>query len=961
MQRDSRDEDSQSEQKTSLVTFHSRKDKKQEHSEKSTFIDTVNKQLKPADDSFPKSLETTTLLAVGQAAGEEKFHYKNYYSLIETDIMIYLDHLDGVESKIILDPDRKEYPTGIAYYRDAAFAKPIKAPKAKDLPSKTLVSGTDVIFPSATEATTDKESEIETIEYKERPKPGDRIIESQNMLLRALNTLRGIDHVLETRKNEADRQELLKCFAMLIQDVNSGADLKKAHTNFNSALIRVLHKNKLDAGLESAKDYQTLLLHYRDLASTIDVARSFVTVTKFGKQADQETKATEFGMEEYPDGTKFYDVTETDIAHPITVKTETQLKQLAVMKQSSEEKEESKEKKSVEKNFHNTKKEAFKIANQAFADLIADPDRRLPPQSRKMIGPTAKNAYLTNTKLTFKLTGEQGKKRPKEEKTTEEQFHSLRSGSMVYVGSGATEQQLEEYTEEIMLQIKLAAEKVGKSKINFTMLVTDISHNDQDLMLRVTKNVASKLGCTWVHAPTNFLGKMHDISMHPDIQQRANKSGTPLPTGRDIGNKANRINKASEIVVLVNLLPDGTINLTACASGKDRTGTIQERATELWEQKAFASKGIKLSLRQIEDMRAPACHQALLATFSSPGSPGMNKDSHAKGLFASDTDAYFYRKSAKTNKSTPIDAAAVAKIRGAPLTELATPAKSSTAEEKIGEQDVNIFYTNLLRICTTYSGSKSTVPKLRDEIIAIGSEKLPAADKLQKMIKRVMQFWNDRVDHYKKENTLGISDTDYLITKLNSEPGAHSSLRNLGELIQATINKFPQTLKHIKITTTNLKIIPHTIAIKNVSIEQIIALQKQIAACQDLVKPKTNNNLNLAAEALKESKNYDADFSNAIMLLNNEWIRLANANTKKGAFGKLTGLFDKSTAYVKSEKLISELNKKPETSPIAHAIGSILQNINKQYGDILNPPIKTLNKPFEFKSEITVSASATKR
>ena len=160
--------------------------------------------------------------------------------------MIHLDALDDTTSYL---EENKTYPTGIALVRDARDAKPLNR----------------------------------------RYSPDNPIILANNMLLRALNTMRGIDHSLRANHFYDQADYLNKSLSKLVKNIidfqiayykkphNDSTNLKKWHTYFNHELIEILHSTFLDEGLRE-NDYEKLLSHYRYLASVLDPAKSMVTI-----------------------------------------------------------------------------------------------------------------------------------------------------------------------------------------------------------------------------------------------------------------------------------------------------------------------------------------------------------------------------------------------------------------------------------------------------------------------------------------------------------------------------------------------------------------------------------------------------------------------------------------------------------------------------------------------------------
>lgn len=846
--------------------------------------------LDPTQKDFIHALDTSTAFTRTKALSQKDLDFKSYYAQLETQILIHLDHLDGIKSSIVLDPEKTKYPTGAAFYRDATQAKPLN----------------------------------------QRLKPGDRIIESQNLLLRALNTMRGIDHVLATREANEGRQQLLENFNLLIKNIIDGKDLIEAHEIFNTGLIRVLNDHKLNKGIKSVKKYSDLLVHYRDLANTIEPAKSVVTVTR-EERANAEGRAQ--------------DIIHTEQSDPITVKTEKQRQQIAAMKTVGESKD---------VNFHSAKKEAFQIADAAFADLIALDDRRLPAQSRKTIGPTAKNAYQNKYSIAVKRKKIKGD-HEEEAKTRTHENLSLRSGSLVYVGDGATEAQLHEYTAEILKQLQAAAVKAGKPVLHLDLLVSDQSSEHQDLMLKITKAEAAEAKALLSHAPTNAVGLTQSITVAPELKQRADQARVVFDTSR-MGpvHKNKRILNAAGIYVFASEIPN-CMNVVICASGQDRTGTLLETAEQLWAVKVYAAEKITVTRLDIELIRSLGGHTAFMGSFSSPGSPGLKKDSHAWFLFSDLVNTFQYRKSANTNKHTPINVKAVEAVLQTPL--IVSTKKAAPKEAKGVTLNDLMSVTAIVRnMINTYhsSGKKHStqLSKFGDAVTAILDQEASPEAKLRQIIDYARKIWIAGVTKYAPKNKSGRNDNDFLVDLINREDADHSTLRQVGYLLQSLRTTYP-SLNIPPVSDKGLVIIPHVANFKDVSTEQYNLLQQQLAECADLLKPKGNETLAQISKDLAESKDKDRDeaFTRAATGLNKLWIKFAK---------KQAGLFSMENTYKKSENLLEKINSStpPDKYLTQRLVATMLNNIREQFGDVLKPPVSQLKQPVQFKASAVKASSA---
>jgi hypothetical protein len=583
------------------------------------------------------------------------------YSKLETTILIYLDHLDGVKTSLETDKSKSKYPTGVGYVRDCTAAKKLE----------------------------------------DRLSPDDPIIIGNNLLLRALGAARGIDHVL-IRKYDTEHYDAYQNARMKLQlyvrdlifEVAANSKdmdneiLNAMHRNFNLKLSELLHETNLNNDLETPQQHAKLIGHYRDLSSVLDPAKTMVTI--------RQEKIDDI------------DITFTETSYPITVKTAEQKKQLAVMTNikfvptnnglthseeehediNSEEEHEqamlAEEKKSAPeteeategRNYHAAKPVAFQIVDEAFVGLIQKDDRRLPAQTRYTIAPTVKNGYVVHNEIEVKKAGvlTLGKS----------DNWSLRAATMGYIGAGETHSGAVAYAKENIQQLMQAAKRYIPEKINkfnYAMLLTDTSWGKQDKMIKITRDAIKALAdekhaIQYSYLPTNILGTPQSISYSDFVIESAKKqSVTPPSTSSDLIDKKARIEKVGQVVNILNNSGE-VINISACASGQDRTGSVQEVAAILWEsqeiekhlKKHHAATSDKpfaalASLQQrIMMSRAAGLNNAILGTLSTPGSTGMKTDSRPDNYFPEIINKYFYRKTAKTNKAPPIDKAQVEKL-----------------------------------------------------------------------------------------------------------------------------------------------------------------------------------------------------------------------------------------------------------------------------------------------------------
>src|SRR5579883_234408 len=938
---------------------------------------------------------------VSASKADAEFPYKEYYARLEENTFKAIDQLDGVVTTV---EESKDYPTGVAYVRDARKALPLK----------------------------------------DRLPPDDPKIESQNMFLRALGGARGIDHVLSTRAEKGDpiaiksREQIKNYLVALNGEIHEAMKpskkntkekmlekLKKAHAKFNASLIGVLHENGLDKGLKVKKfsklrrnpleQYEKLLLHYRDLSKTIERAKSVVTIVY-----DAAHKATH-----------------TDIAHPVTVKTKKQKERIAVMKQVTD-------KPDKKGNFHTVQANAFQVANAAFADLIADDQRALPAQSRKNIAPTAKNAYLSCYRI--EING----------KT--EEFWYLRSGSMVYVGKGKfSDDVLKEDTHEIVEQLRLAAATVGKTELNFNMLATNSSLEGQATMLRVSAKVFEEMKYDHVHAPTNWMGHVLQkitITEHSKVstdsqsdspessqsgqtskasteykkplvadaaplkrlesQEELQESKTPLepkaveeftdsdteedsssdvveaddspeysqsaelldsddPTElEDKRSKKERVSdneidtgrlqfKKTRIdngvkILLQNSEAKNAAPVIECMSGQDRSGTKAERVAQVWGTQVYRENGVPATdASSIEEIRAPGCHNAVLAAGPGSGIVGMKNDSKASGLFSEQTDKFYYRKSAENNKKAPIDKAAFDQIFGLRASvgtvkpvEL-QDGKEAKSEAKLSQDAIKHFIERVEMVCDDYakkhpiSGEhKGYLDELKKDIDKHRKNKDGKNDEsfLLELAGKLKKLWDERENHYRKKNKTILDIPTFMVKKINAEQleDKHSTLRLVGELLQEYNHKYPAVFKPFKINSAE-RVHPHN------ADEQLKArLKTRLVECKALPDSKDyQKQLDAIIKKLDSDKTF-INYVAAIEELHKKvWLKCADYYVPNKS------IFDRKSTTEKSDGLIAILNNEANRDlRFVRAIGTVLQDMMAIHGAILKPPMQKLNREFEF-------------
>lgn len=505
---------------------------------------------------------------------------RNYREL-EWLILLKSDSLEGVTSHIELST---KYPTGIALVREP----------------------------------------IGTISDKQLLSTDHPLIESNNMLLRTLSTMRAIDWVLTKTGKVALQDDLQQKLFHLIEEIKQFQlniaqgktpfnQIESIEKRFNLFLKHTLIDASLAEGLRTQHDFEMMLTHYRNLASSLDPAKSIVTIQQYGNINHRES------------------------AHPITKKTAAQIKQLAVMSSLS----------TASENFHSTQVSAMQIANYYFHELIAKDDRRLPAGSRSTIGPTVKNGYVIHNELYTPSS-------------TITEFWATRGGTLAYIGAGESSEQRDDFATANLQQLQEHIARVRHKKevsagvqLHLVVLLTNCPIESQSTMITHSYHAKERMNARqrtvyWTNVALNDLGLIYPLEISSLIKD-------PPSRCPDIGNKAKRLKKAAQIICTAAQYLAVT-SYISCASGQDRTGTACEAATQQWLETNLHSYGI--TLNEIQQARALACHNAILAGLATPGSPGMKIQSITSKAFPRYMSDRFYRHSADTgadtNNATPL-------------------------------------------------------------------------------------------------------------------------------------------------------------------------------------------------------------------------------------------------------------------------------------------------------------------
>jgi hypothetical protein len=252
----------------------------------------------------------------------------------------------------------------------------------------------------------------------------------------------------------------------------------------------------------------------------------------------------------------------------------------------------------------------------------------------------------------------------------------MRCATIAYIGNGESKASEQDSAKQNSIQLRRAAKEfAGADEVHFTILNTYSPLQSQYKM--VDRTIEAFPDMT-TYVPINLDGTNRFIDRSPHVIAAANQSQYTKPPGwaSKPSQKGKRTEQAAKIIVIAGMplnytgtdkqllhdLPK-TINITACASGQDRTGTTHEAVMILWSTIMYAislnpSTTIKAAtqpgvlnhhLNQIEIMRAAGGATAVATSLSVPGSPGIKPNSKP-GYFQADTERHLYLKSADTNK-----------------------------------------------------------------------------------------------------------------------------------------------------------------------------------------------------------------------------------------------------------------------------------------------------------------------
>lgn len=526
------------------------------------------------------------------------------YSDVEALLVCYTDHLAGIKTRKLTTESAlrahnlkaEDYPTGKVYFRNACDEDFLKK----------RVPATDARY-----AQTD-------------------------LLLRCLNTARGIDYafaqleektanVRGKRYYQQLRTALKKWYGGLLKNFSSlstSSDIDTIERSFNAGLCQFLHAGSLDLGLNdgdnvkdispasAAKAYSKLLVYYRFLSGTINPAAAMVTVYQAGAG-----------------------VTVTEASVPVTEKTAPQKDALKQILKSPVGK----------RNYFAVQSFPIKFAQRLFYGRLSADDSQLGAQLRKTLAPCLKNAYVNRLRVEF---------------NPEETFNYsfCHSAALTYMGNGETEASRKTHTEENIAQMQAFAKKQGyqaeEEAPHITCLNTYAPYNKEHRIYTETKAAARASDTVFNYVPLNVDGTFRLPEIASDIG--------PI-VGRRVQGffKSARAWFSGSVIDAIARL-DGAFAWFHCASGQDRTNTTAEAAKARLLQAAFASAGKTLSDKEAIALRQVPLTGPFNATLTNPGSrglkPGYWLGSRPGDLFGSGRQNAFYLKTARTSKHAPVDA-----------------------------------------------------------------------------------------------------------------------------------------------------------------------------------------------------------------------------------------------------------------------------------------------------------------
>lgn len=482
---------------------------------------------------------------------------------------------------------------------------------------------------------------------KNRLPPSHLAHQMSNTLIRALNTLRGIDHLLNFYKNShvehqhAYLQQVLKnTFINLLEKIKQLQDepwcfykaskLKNLHKQFNSELIKIIHLAGLDHDAITAADpekyYHTLLMHYRNLAATLKPMPAVKTISKIANNTFIQT------------------------VDPITQKTDEQKKALETLDTVTEPTQ------IKVVNYQSSQPLAIQLANKAFKDFLTNDNTQLGAQARFIIPHGVRHAFW--------VTNQFG----------DSQQITLRCSSTAAVADGMTESDRQQATTECLNQIvqfiKTKRLNHDNKQLEHIILLersrwrTTGGRINQvtmhDLMREATSSLArndpdaNKVGFSSM--PMSFYAMLtkfaNPLQPSPTLLSQTTKQIKPK-TG--IQSTANR---TQEIAAMIAESTNNKLVMYGCASNVNRAGAVSIllAANEI-------SARTQLPLSTASDNVVETGHETFVGTLTCPGSPGFKAASNQYGLFSQAASANLYGgPSSESRNKTPIDACYAKKI-----------------------------------------------------------------------------------------------------------------------------------------------------------------------------------------------------------------------------------------------------------------------------------------------------------
>lgn len=432
----------------------------------------------------------------------------------------------------------------------------------------------------------------------------DERVAIYNMLLRSISRLSPILYAIFQQRGVYSEPLLEQFQGLLIAVEQARPDLRQLEMNFNQALMNALNDAGLGLGVETKKEAEALLSHYRNLSALLQPTPVMVTIS-FDHSAN---------------------VLHREINRPITQKTDTQKQQIRQLRQRPV-------------------LTAIDQASQIFTDFECDDERMLPAQARKTHPIGVKNAFLVTTELFFIQVGQNVK-----DIDFERPYASLtlaRLASPVYLGSGPHQKTRVQDTLENLQQILWNAQ--GKQRLHLTVLNTDTPINKEHTIVATMQQAAQRGGYGFSYTPANLEGTLRRISIAPLL-------GLSL-WGTAPLQKRQRLDTISQ-VILRAATDQACLSVVNCASGQDRTGTAVQKATEDWIRGQY--QHYHRPAQGLAEAYAKGGNAAEITAHLVNGSPGMKTISQAnntfgKGVaFSAEISKRLYLSSADTNKASKL-------------------------------------------------------------------------------------------------------------------------------------------------------------------------------------------------------------------------------------------------------------------------------------------------------------------